>query len=145
MLAFDLRDLEFQSDGLVDSLTLSMSPALFYENLAREVATAQRESRDLTIASISLNPKGFKGAAEFQEALIEIAFSIKNGLRGGDFFARISDCGFWIFLRTDEAGASKVLTRLDLPRHKELTINLVARKYFSVEHWINQVDQIHFS
>jgi len=145
MVAFDLRKLEFRSDGLVDSLTLSMAPAIFHENLAREFSNSQRDSRDLTIASISLNPNGFQNAAEFQEVLIDMAFAIKRRLRGGDFFARISDCGFWILLRTDVAGAEKVLVRLDLPRHDDLQINYVARKYLTFEEWIGEVDRLHFA
>ena len=97
MAGFDLRELEFQSDGVTDSLTSSMAPALFHENLKREVATAGREGRELTLVSITVQPDNFLSCGEFQESLIALAFHLEKGLRGGDFFARISDCGFWIF------------------------------------------------
>ena len=55
MPTFNLRDIEFKSDGLVDSLTLSISPLLFHENLKREISIAGREVRELTIVSINLH------------------------------------------------------------------------------------------
>ena len=144
MADFDLRDVEFQSDGSADSLTASMSPALFQENVKREIATAAREVRELTMVALALEPADFASIANFQEALIEIAFALKSGLRGGDFFARISDSGFWVLLRTDESGAAAVIDRLDLPHHDNLTIHIVARKYSGYEEWIERIDQLHF-
>ena len=144
MLAFNLRDLEFKSDGLVDSLTLSISPFLFHENLKREISVASREARELTIVSITLDFEGYESIADIQENLIEIAHLLKRELRGGDFFARISDCGFWILLRTDQMSAELVLQRLDLPRRENLTINFAARKFSDYGEWIKRVDLLHF-
>ena len=144
MLAFNLRDLEFKSDGLVDSLTLSISPFLFHENLKREISVASREARELTIVSITLDSKGYESIAEIQENLIEIAHLLKRELRGGDFFARVSDVGFWILLRTDQSGAELVMQRLDLPRRENLTINFAARKFSDYSEWIKRVDLLHF-
>ena len=145
MAGFDLREIEFKSDGVTDSLTSSMAPALFHENLKREIATASRESRELTIVSAVLNLENYLSAGEYQESLIALAFALEKKLRGGDFFARISDCGFWILLRTDEATAAGVIDRLDLPRREELTIRLAARKLSGYKEWIEQIDQLHFS
>ena len=145
MADFDLRDVEFQSDGRTDSLTATMSPALFQENLQREIATAAREARELTMVALALTPHGFASVAAFQEALIEIAFALQHGLRGGDFFARISDSGFWVLLRTDESSASAVIDRLDLPHHDNLIIHIVVRKYSGLSEWIERIDQLHFS
>ena len=78
MLAFNLRDLEFKSDGLVDSLTLSISPFLFHENLKREISVASREARELTIVSITLDFEGYESIADIQENLIEIAHLLKR-------------------------------------------------------------------
>ncbi len=145
MADFDLRDVEFQSDGSADSLTASMAPALFHENLKREIATAAREGRELTVVALALASSAFSSVVKFQEALIEIAFAIKSGLRGGDFFARISDSGFWMLLRTDEGGAAAVVDRLDLPHHDNVTIHIVARKYAGYNAWIDEIDLLHFS
>ncbi len=145
MAGFDLREIEFKSDGVTDSLTSSMAPALFHENLKREIATASRESRELTIVSAVLNLENYLSAGEYQESLIALAFALEKNLRGGDFFARISDCGFWILLRTDEETAARVINRLDLPCREELTIKLAARKLSGYKEWIEQIDQLHFS
>ena len=145
MAGFDLREIEFRSDGVSDSLTSSMSPALFHENLKREISTADREGRELTIVSVLVDPENYLSAGEYQESLIALAFALEKNLRGGDFFARISDCGFWILLRTNEETAESVINRLDLPRRDELTIKLAARKLSNYSEWIERIDQLHFN
>jgi len=145
MAGFDLRAIEFESDGIADSLTSSMAPALFHENLKREISTADREGRELTIVSVLVDPENYLSAGEYQESLVALAFALEKNLRGGDFFARISDCGFWILLRTDEETAAAVVDRLDLPRRDELTIKLAARKLSNYSEWIDRIDQLHFN
>jgi len=144
MFSFDLRAVEFQSDGVADSLTLTMAPALFHVNLKREIASAKRENRDLAVLSISLRPDRFATVAEFQEGLIALAFALRTSLRGGDFFARISDRGFWVLLRTGEVDAGLIVKRLDLPRHEDYESYIVARKYDEYTQWIERLDQLHF-
>lgn len=144
MKGFDLRDVEFLSDGSCDSLTLTMSPALFHENLKREISVAKREDRDLAILVISLKPELFDSAAKFQESLIKLGFALRSGLRGGDFFARVSDRGFWVLLRTSEMNSDAIIQRLDLGCIEELEIFFVARKYDNHAEWIERVDQLHF-
>ena len=145
MAGFDLRAIEFESDGIADSLTSSMAPALFHENLKREISTADREGRELTIVSVLVDPENYLSAGEYQESLVALAFALEKNLRGGDFFARVSDCGFWILLRTDEVSAQGVIDRLDLPRRDELTIKLAARKLSNYSEWIERIDQLHFN
>ena len=145
MAGFDLREIEFRSDGVSDSLTSSMSPALFHENLKREISTADREGRELTIVSVLVDPENYLSAGEYQESLVALAFALEKNLRGGDFFARVSDCGFWILLRTEEVSAQGVIDRLDLPRRDELTIKLAARKLSNYGEWIERIDQLHFN
>ncbi len=144
MANFDLRDVEFRSDGATDSLTSSMSPALFEDSLKREIATAVREERDLTIVALALNSDAFESLSTYQEALIAIAFALKHGLRAGDFFARISEVGFWALLRTDEISAAAVIDRLDLPRHESVKIHIVARKFSNYSEWIDRIDHLFF-
>ena len=145
MAGFDLREIEFRSDGVSDSLTSSMSPALFHENLKREISTADREGRELTIVSVLVDPENYLSAGEYQESLVALAFALEKNLRGGDFLARVSDCGFWILLRTEEVSAQGVIDRLDLPRRDELTIKLAARKLSNYSEWIERIDQLHFN
>jgi GGDEF domain-containing protein len=142
---FGLREIEFTSDARRDSLTLSISPELFHENLLREIAASKRSGQELTIVSLVLRVERFSSVALFQEALIEIAYSLRHELRGEDFFARISDTGFWLLLhaRGDETPA--IIERLKLPHHQELSISSVARERLEYKEWIKKVDQIHFT
>lgn len=144
MAAFDLREVEFRNDGSTDSLTQSMSPALFHEALKREIASAKRDERELAILTIAVRPEDFSSVANFQEELIQVAFALREGLRGGDFFARISDRGFWALLRTSELNAQVVVDRLDLPRRDSLVRQVVARKYDELSEWIERVDLLYF-
>ena len=144
MKGIDLREVEFSSDGTSDSLTLTMSPALFHENLKREISTAKREDRDLAILVTSLKPERFDSVAKFQKSLIELAFALRSGLRGGDFFARVSDRGFWVLLRTSEKNADVIIQRLNLGRLEELEMYIVARKFDDHAEWIERVDQLQF-
>lgn len=144
MKRIDLRQVEFSNDGVSDSLTLTMSPALFHENLKREISAAKREGRDLALLVIALKPELFESVAKFQEALIELSFTLRSGLRGGDFFARISDRGFWVLLRTSELSVDTIVQRLDLVNREELEIYIVARKHDDHTEWIERIDQIIF-
>ena len=145
MAAFELRDIEFRSDGSKDSLTSSMSPELFHAALKREISAAKRDERELAILTIALRPQEFASLSLFQEELIQVAFALEQGLRGGDFFARISDRGFWALLRTSASNGQLVVDRLDLPRHDSLTTRLVARKYDEYPAWIDRIDQLFFN
>ena len=145
MSGFNLREIEFTNDGLRDSLTLVMSPELFHQNLLREIAAAKRSGWQLVLTSLTLRTDSFETAATFHEALIEIAFALTHGVRGEEFFARVSDNGFWLLLRSDSAAVPGILERLKLPHLEEISIASVVRDEMNYQEWIQRVDQIHFS
>ena len=143
----DLRDLERRNDGVSDALTLTMAPQLFHHNLKRELAAAQREARDLSVLAINLKPEAFTDLADFSQALISLAFLLRSEQRGGDFFARISDGGFWAVLRTGpehDREVAAVIERLALATRTDLDYYIVARKQGSYDEWISRLDLIHF-
>ena len=144
MSAFELREVEFQNDGVSDSLTSSMAPALFHEALKREIAAAKRDQRELAVLTIALRPDNFPSVALFQEGLIKVAFALTQELRGGDFFARISDRGFWTLLRTSENNGQLVLGRLDLAGQLSLETQIVARNEDEYSQWIRRIDHLYF-
>ena len=92
-----------------------------------------------------VRPELFDSVAKFQESLIELAFALRSGLRGGDFFARVSDRGFWVLLRTSEMNADVIIQRLDLGRLEGLEMYIVARKFDDHAEWIERVDQLQFN
>ena len=98
----DVRAIEFENDGVTDSLTGVMSPSLFHENLKREISRAGRQDYDLAVISISIKPRNFQSVSLLQEELIKIANTLREQLRGGDFFTRISDLGFWALLQVEK-------------------------------------------
>ena len=144
MGAFDLREVEFQSDGLRDSLTLAMAPELFYENLKREIAATKRSAQELVIVSLVLRSAEFSLATVFQERLIEIAFALRTGLREEDFFARISDAGFWVLLRAEEKAVPAIIKRWNLPYPDQISIDVLARADLNYQEWTRRVDHSHF-
>ena len=145
MGAFDLREVEFQSDGLRDSLTMAMAPELFHENLKREIAATKRLAQELVIVSLVLSADEFATKAAFQERLIEIAFALRTGLREEDFFARISDAGFWVVLRTEEKAVPAIIGRWNLPFPSQISIHVLARADLDYQELSQAVDQLHFT
>lgn len=137
-------ELEFANDGVRDSLTGAMAPALFHQALLREIASADREARELVIASVRIRPAANTSMAGLAQELIALAFLVKSHLRGGDFFSRISDTGFWLLLRTDQTGAAHVIDRLNLSHRTEVETALISRSTDTYEQWIARIDQSHF-
>ena len=140
----DVSAIEFENDGVTDSLTGVMSPSLFHENLKREISRAGRQDHGLAVISISVKPRNFQSVSLLQEELIRIADTLREQLRGGDFFTRISDLGFWALLRADESETDAVIHRLGLPNQKDLDIYVLARKKDAYDEWIKRIDLVHF-
>ena len=140
----DVSAIEFENDGVTDSLTGVMSPSLFHENLKREISRAGRQDYDLAVISISIKPRNFQSVSLLQEELIKIANTLCEQLRGGDFFTRISDLGFWVLLQVDESETDAVIHRLGLPNQKDLDIYVLARKKDGYDEWIKRIDLVHF-
>jgi GGDEF domain-containing protein len=145
MEPFELHNVEFLNDGITDSLTQTMAPGLFYDNLKREFARAEREIQELAVLSLSLSPHAFESLSRYEQALIEIAHDLRSQLRGGEFFARISDNGFWILLRSNEVEAEKVMKRLHVPYSDRLTHFVLAREHDHYVDWIQKMDALHFN
>jgi GGDEF domain-containing protein len=109
------RQIEFGNDGLIDSLTHVMAPALFYQNFQREMSAADRQGRNISVISIWLklgkNEKSIK-PADFEEQLIKLGFGISANLRGDEFLTRIFENGFLIAIRGNESEAGSALQRI---------------------------------
>jgi GGDEF domain-containing protein len=144
MERLELQSVEFLNDGISDSLTQTMAPGLFHDNLKREIARTIRESQELTILSVTVSPQNFETVSRYEKALIEIGHDLRSQLRGGEFFSRISDDGFWILLRSNEGEAEKVMKRLQVSYSDQLTHFIVARKHDDYAAWIQRIDTLHF-
>ena len=167
MNVVDLNVIEFRNNGVIDSLTHAPAPAIFLRNLEREFARAKRlahpelsthsqtESKwtDSHISIISLRwepPKIIESAdCEYIEAqMVAMARSIVKLLRGDEFFSRISETGYWIFVHGNSASASRLSERiLEQPQvnHAEWSSTAIEwSRGISLHTWIRHVDEIHF-
>lgn len=110
--------IEFRNNGLIDSLTQTLAPELFQENLKRDLAISQRDGSPLAIICINLvqleSEEQVPGyyLSLLEESLIKWTFEIENNIRGGEYFSRISESGFWILIRGGQAAADIARERI---------------------------------
>lgn len=110
--------IEFRNNGLIDSLTQTLAPELFQENLKRDIAISQREGSPLAI--ICLNLVQLKSEEQvfgqylplLEESLIKWSFEIESKVRAGEYFTRISESGFWILIRGGQIAADIARERI---------------------------------
>lgn len=117
------RELEFRNNGIVDSLTRSMAPELFYQSLGRELANGDRDGRPVSLILLRLewdSPEDFN-VVTMEISLVALAFYISQLVRGGEFFSRISNVGFWIAIRGDLSVAQAALDRILESLHLHLS------------------------
>lgn len=142
-----IQTIEFRNNGIVDSLTGSMAPELFYENLRREIAAAHRDQKSLSVVSIVVPQRsvGIEAESEyvFAERLIKIASKIDHGTRADEFFSRISENGFWILIRGPHADAEIAIDRAKLD--SDIKVDVIEKSEGEPLHsWIHRIDSVHF-
>ncbi len=152
-----MSHLEFSNNGEVDSLTHSPAPSMFLENVKREHSNALREMRPISILSIQARDSTNVTSAK----LIEMARLITKNMRSGEFYSRISQSGFWIAVRADEAAAITLSQRImsqGILSGRETTTNTESEsqnRYWrtsviecapsqDLNSWIKSVDLAHF-
>lgn len=105
----------FSHDGLRDSLTHLAAPPYFYENLRRELGTAERNKSQLSLVRflISKDEAGIKITesdidSRYEVALLSFAEILKASIRSEDLCARLGQLEFTLILK----GSSDVATSL---------------------------------
>jgi GGDEF domain-containing protein len=105
----------FSHDGLRDSLTHLAAPPYFYENLRRELGTAERNKSQLSLVRflISKDEAGIKITesdidSRYEVAILSFAEILKASIRSEDLCARLGQLEFTLILR----GSSDVATSL---------------------------------
>jgi len=105
----------FSHDGLRDSLTHLAAPPYFYENLRRELGTAERNKSQLSLVRflISKNEAGIKITesdidSRYEVAILSFAEILKASIRSEDLCARLGQLEFTLILK----GSSNVATSL---------------------------------
>ena len=113
----------FSHDGLRDSLTHLAAPPYFYENLRRDLATAERNKSRLTLIRFQLFPiKELPLITELQEneiqqsiyevTILSFAELLKSNIRAEDLCARLGRFEFTLILRAGEDVARSLLIRV---------------------------------
>ena len=113
----------FSHDGLRDSLTHLAAPPYFYENLRRDLASAERNKSRLTLIRFQLFPiKDHPLIAESQEnetqqsiyevTILSFAELLKRNIRTEDLCARLGRFEFTLILRAGEDVARSLLIRV---------------------------------
>lgn len=149
-----LNQVEFSNNGTLDSLTGAPAPKVFFENLAREISKSKRKFQPISIVMVQVLPDfalapdkvlvetsntknknvqnksniNIRGSA-YERELILVGRCLKSNMRGGDFYSRIADNGFWICLQGDAIDAQNAVNRfaLKISEAKNLE-NKLARK-----------------
>ena len=102
----------FSHDGLRDSLTHLAAPPYFYENLRRELATAERNHSHFTLIRFQLHNIPNVDQTPDQDSIYEVAILsfaeiIKSATRAEDLCARLGKGEFTLILKAPlEVGRS---------------------------------------
>jgi GGDEF domain-containing protein len=105
----------FSHDGLRDSLTHLAAPPYFYENLRRDLATAQRNKSQVSLVRFQLFPIGIievERESQYEVSILAFAELMKASIRSEDLCARLGRYEFTVILRTDEKVAQVLMRRI---------------------------------
>jgi len=105
----------FSHDGLRDSLTHLAAPPYFYENLRRDLATAERNKSKLSLIRFQIFP--LDEATDSQESLYEVAILsfaelLKSSIRAEDLCARLGRFEFTLIVRANHDVAQSLSQRI---------------------------------
>lgn len=108
----------FSHDGIRDSLTHLAAPPYFYENLRRELGTAERNKSELSlirflisknVAGIQIMESGVESEnSQYEVAILSFAEILKASIRSEDLCARLGQLEFTLILK----GSSEIATSL---------------------------------
>ena len=140
----------FSHDGLRDSLTHLAAPPYFYENLRRELATAERNKSRLTLIKFILvqtpTPTSTLTLSEshYESAILSFAELLKASIRAEDLCARLGRIEFTLILKSSvEVGislASRVLGSWEAKDFSPLYSTLGVRTNESPLEILNRLD-----
>ena len=110
----------FTHDGLHDSLTHLAAPPYFYENLRRDIASADREKSRLTLIKFVLQDLSGNDVSQskYEIAVVTFAEILKTSIRSQDLCARLGLLEFTLILKSSAvigiSLAERILDGVDL-------------------------------
>ena len=109
----------FSHDGLRDSLTHLAAPPYFYENLRRELGTAERNKSQLSLVRflISKDEAGIKITesdidSRYEVAILSFAEILKASIRSEDLCARLGQLEFTLVIKASSDAATSLAQRV---------------------------------
>ena len=109
----------FSHDGLRDSLTHLAAPPYFYENLRRELGTAERNKSQLSLVRflISKDEAGIKITesdidSRYEVAILSFAEILKASIRSEDLCARLGQLEFMLMIKASSDAAASLAQRV---------------------------------
>jgi GGDEF domain-containing protein len=112
----------FSHDGLRDSLTHLAAPPYFYENLRRELGTAERNKSQLSLIRflISKDESGIRiteseiesANSRYEVAILSFAEILKASIRSEDLCARLGQLEFTLVIKASSDAATSLAQRV---------------------------------
>ena len=110
----------FSHDGLRDSLTHLAAPPYFYENLRRDIATAERNKSRLSLirfqlfSSVNIDPEKIeiRDELQYEVAILSFAELLKSLIRSEDLCARLGRMEFTLILKAPLEVANSLSSRV---------------------------------
>ena len=104
----------FSHDGLRDSLTHLAAPPYFYENLRRDLATAERNRSKLCLIRFQIFPliEELEEESVYEVAILSFAELLKASCRAEDLCARLGRFEFTLILRAGKDVARTLTERV---------------------------------
>jgi GGDEF domain-containing protein len=105
----------FSHDGLRDTLTHLAAPPYFYENLRRDLATAERNKSRLSLVRFQIFPISEVPASQdslYEVAILSFAELLKSSTRAEDLCARLGRFEFTLIVRASHDVAQTLSMRV---------------------------------
>lgn len=110
---------EYSHDGIRDSLTQLAAPTLFYEELRRELARANRGQESICLVRFVLQPTKITFNVDesnsdslYEEAILSFAHTLTRLCREEDLCARLGELEFVSILHGAELAALRLIARI---------------------------------
>ena len=130
---------EYSHDGIRDSLTQLAAPTLFYEELRRELARANRGQESICLVRFVLQPTDLKSAVDgfdsdslYEDVILSFASTLTRHCREEDLCARLGELEFVSILHGAELAALRLIARISESWRGDLARRRTALDRYSI-------------
>lgn len=154
---FDFERVQFEHDGVYDTLTGADSQSKFTQNLARSISARKRNGGALYIFTLKIKApeRELKSGTyaqtrqilKYEEELIKACSILHKNLRENDFFTRMAVNGFYIVIsgeRSEEEQFTERFKRLFADRSLYELHKFTLTGDLEMLQWLAEVDSSYF-